>query len=559
MSMLVYFDKTNAGHSGGRDVRAPSRKTLFMKLGTLNVAGIIFVMSLSLAAQAPRRGTTPRAPAAKPAPTASPVNKPAAVQPSATQPAVLAPTTIAVVNDLTISAADIEDQVSAAILRDPDPYLRAYYQDPEKETRESRQRALDARINSLLIAAEARKRGKSSDEIVEAEINSRIPAPTDQEIKAAYDANRDQIGSVDLESVRPDLINYIRNQRSQVLYSALISRLKMTNVVNKNADVNAPNLAPGTVLAAVSGEPIRVETINERTKAYVYKLEMRIYTVRKQVLDRRINDLLIVAESNKRKIGAEEIVRVEITDKIKAPTEAEVSRFYEENKANIKTDLAGARTSISNYLQQQQQEKLEVALANKLRAGAKLQILLKEPNPPLLNVSIANGASRGDPNAAVTIIEFTDFQCSACGAMYPVVEDVLKAYGNRVRFVIRNFPLSQVHANAFHAAQAAEAAKAQGKFWEYIDFLFKNQNSLDGDSLRKFATQVGLDRKRFDAELDAGKYDPIIRGDMQDGDVYGVEVTPTFFINGVILTEYSADGLRAAIEKAFARAEKRTP
>jgi protein-disulfide isomerase len=333
----------------------------------------------------------------------------------------------------------------------------------------------------------------------------------------------------------------------------------MTNVVNKNADVNTANLAPGTVLAAVNGEPIRVETINERTKAYVYKLEMRIYAVRKQVLDRRINDLLIVAESNRRKVGAEEIVRVEITDKITAPTEAEVSRFYEENKANIKTDLAGARTSIANYLQQQQQEKLEVALANKLRAGAKLQVLLKEPNPPLLNVSIANGAFRGDPNAAVTIIEFTDFQCSACGAMYPVVEDVLKSYGNRVRFVIRNFPLSQVHANAFHAAQAAEAAKAQGKFWEYIDFLFKNQNSLDGDSLKKFANQVGLDRKRFDAELEAGKYDSIIRGDMQDGEVYGVEVTPTFFINGVILTEYSADGLRAAIEKAFARAGKRTP
>jgi protein-disulfide isomerase len=528
---------------------------LFMNLKRLNFAGIILVMSLSLAAQSPRSRTTPQPPAATPS---TKTNSPAD-QPSPVQPAELAPTTLAVVNDVTISAADIEDQVNATILRDPDPYLRAYYLDPAKETKEARQRALDARVNSLLIAAEAKKRGKSSDEIVETEINSRIPAPTDQEIKAAYDANRDQIGSASFESVRPDLINYIRNQRSQQMYSALISRLKMTNVINKNADVNTANLAPGTVLAAVNGEPIRIETINERTKAYVYKLDMRIYAARKQVLDRRINDLLIVAESNKRKVGPEEIVRVEITDKIKTPTEAEVSRFYEENKANIKTDLAGARTSIVNYLQQQQQEKLEVALAEKLRAGAKLQILLKEPNPPLLNVNIANGGSRGDPNAAVTIIEFTDFQCSACGGMYPVVEDVLKSYGNRVRLVIRNFPLSRVHPNAFRAAQAAEAAKAQGKFWEYIDFLFKNQNSLDGDSLKKFATQVGLDRKRFDAELEAGKYDSIIRGDMQDGEMYGVEATPTFFINGAILTEYSADGLRAAIEKAFARAGKRTP
>jgi protein-disulfide isomerase len=536
-----------------RRTRRPrsQQKVAIMNLRGINVAGIICVIALSLAAQTPRRRTTP---ATKPAPAAKPTPTP---QPTPSQPAELAPVTLAVVNDVTISASDIEDQVSAVILRDPDAYLRAYYADPQKETRESRQRALDARVNSLLIAAEARKRGKSSDEIIETEINSRIPAPTEQEIKAAYDANRDQIGSANLESVRAELINFIRNERSQELYAALINRLKMTNAVNKSADVNAMNLTPGTVLAAVNGEPLRVETINERTKAYVYKLEMRIYAVRKGVLDRRINDLLIVAEANKRKVGPEDIVRTEITDKITQPTEAQISKLYEDNKANIKTDLAGARASLVTYLQQQQQEKLEAALAEKLRAGTKVQIFLKEPDPPLLNVGIAGGATRGDPNAAVTIIEFTDFQCSACGAMYPVVEDVLKAYGNRVRFVIRNFPLTQVHANAFHAAQAAEAAKAQGKFWEYIDLMFKNQTALDDDSLKKYATQLLLDRKRFDAELEAGKYEPVLRRDMEDGEMYGVGVTPTFFINGAILTDYSADGLRAAIEKAFARAGKR--
>ena len=532
-----------------------------MNLRTIFVASFIAIATVAaITAQTPRRPTGSKLPASKPTPTVIPAqDKAATSQPSPAQPAELATVTLAIVNDITISATDIEGQVNAVILRDPDPYLRAYYADPEKEIRESRQRALDARVNSLLIAAEARKRGKASDEIIQTEINSRIPAPTEPEIKAAYDANRDQIGSANLESVRPELINFIRSERSQELYAALINRLKMTNAVNKNADVNAPGLAPGTVLAAVNGEPVRAETINERTKAYVYKLEMRIYALRKGVLDRRVNDLLIVAEANKRKVGPEEIVRTEITDKITQPTEAEINQLYEQNKANLKTDLAGARASLVAYLQQQQQEQLEVALANKLRTATKVQIFLREPEPRLLNVSIAGGATRGDPNAVVTVIEFTDFQCSACGAMYPVAEDVLKAYGNRVRFVIRNFPLTQVHANAFHAAQAAEAAKAQGKFWEYIDFMFKNQTALDADSLKKYATQVGLDRKRFDAELETGKYEPVIRRDMEDGEMFGVEATPTFFINGAVLTDYSADGLRAAIEKAFARAGKRQP
>jgi protein-disulfide isomerase len=538
-------------------LRSP-QKEAFMNVNRAYTVIMICLVTFGFAvAQSPRRRTTARPATTKPSPDAAKATGPNA-QPSPSQPAEVTPATVAVVNDVTISASDIEDQVGAIVLRDPDPYFRAFYADRDKEIKDSRQRALEARVNSLLIAAEAKKRGKTRDEIIEAEITSRIANPTDSEIQAAYDANRDQIGNANLESVRAELINYIRNERSQELYAALIRRLKMTNAVSKNADVNAPNLAAGTVLAAVNGEPLRVDTINERTRAYVYKLEMRIYATRKGVLDRRINDLLIVAEANKRKVGPEDIVRTEISDKITAPTEDAITRVYEANKANVKTDLAGARAAIVTYLQQQQQEKLELALADKLRAGARVQVLLKEPEPPVLNVGLAGGATRGDPNAAVTVIEFTDFQCSACGAMYPIVEEALKPYGNRVRFVIRNFPLTSVHPNAFRAAQAAEAAKVQGKFWEYIDIMFKNQTALDAESLKKYATQVGLDRKRFDAELDAGKYDNVIGRDMEDGETYGIESTPTFFINGIVLTEYSADGLRRAIDKAFARG-KRTP
>jgi protein-disulfide isomerase len=287
-------------------------------------------------------------------------------------------------------------------------------------------------------------------------------------------------------------------------------------------------------------------------------MQLRIYSIRKDILDRRINDLLIVAEANKRKIGPEEIVRTEITDKVKPPTEAEIAKFYEQNKANIKGDLASARAPIADYLQQQQQEQLEVALANKLRTGGTLKILLREPQAPVISVNLGTGASRGDVNSPVTVVEFTDFQCSACGGMYPIVEEVLKSYGPRVHFVIRNFPLTTIHPNAYNAAQAAEAAKAQGKFWEYIDVLFKNQTTLDRDSLKKYATQVGLDRKQFDADFDSGKYEPIVRHDLEEGEGYGIEATPTIFINGIMLTDFSGEGLRAAIEKAFARAGKKS-
>src|SRR5438105_2073773 len=196
--------------------------------------------------------------------------------------------------------------------------------------------------------------------------------------------------------------------------------IKRTRMVRKRMEVNAANLAAGTVLGAVNGEPLRIQAINERMKPYNYKMEMRLYLIRQDLLNRRINNQLITGEAEKRKVGSEELFRVEVTDKIKPPTDDEVKKFFNENKSNINGDLNSAKAAIISFLQQQQQEKLELALAEKLRAAAKLQVMLKEPEAPVMKVGFGEGASRGDPNAAVTIIEFTDFQCPACGGMYPI-------------------------------------------------------------------------------------------------------------------------------------------
>jgi protein-disulfide isomerase len=520
----------------------------------LSIAAVITLVALAIATAQTRR--SPARPTAKPTPVASTAKDPA---PQPAQPAVTTATTLAIVNDTPITASDVEAEVNNTILNDPDLYLRAFYTDREKEIKEARQRAVDARVNSMLIAAEAKKRNLSTEELLNREVNSKIAPPTESEIVATYNSNRAELGGAELDRVRPNIINYLRQQRQQELYPAMINRLKMTNTVIKHADVNAPNLAPGTVLVAVNGQPLRVDTINERMKAYIYQLEMRIYEAQKQALDRRINDLLLTAEANKRNVGSEVLMRTEITDKIKVPTEAEIAKFYDEHKDSINGDLNSARANIVSYLQDQQQQALENGFAEKLRTSAKIQMLLKEPAPPVMTIEAVDAPTRGDANAAVTITEFTDFQCLACGAMYPVLETVLKSYGNRVHFVIRNFPLTSVHENALRAAQAAAAANAQGKFWEYIDLLFNHQNSLDTESLKKYATQVGLDRKRFDAEFESGKYDAQIRRDMDEGELLGIEATPTIYINGVMLTlpEYNAEGLRAAIERAFARAEKR--
>jgi protein-disulfide isomerase len=121
-----------------------------------------------------------------------------------------------------------------------------------------------------------------------------------------------------------------------------------------------------------------------------------------------------------------------------------------------------------------------------------------------------------------------------------------------VKLVVRDFPLP-MHANARKAAEAANAANAQGKFFEYADLLFKRQNALDPASLKKYATELGLDRVRFDAALDSGKYAAEVKHDINDGQLYGVDSTPAIFVNGIALTEMSVEALRALVDRGLTR------
>jgi len=140
---------------------------------------------------------------------------------------------------------------------------------------------------------------------------------------------------------------------------------------------------------------------------------------------------------------------------------------------------------------------------------------------------------QGPADAAVTLVEYGDYECPHCGRAYPIIKAIQQRMGRRLRFVYRNFPLRESHPHAQHAAEAAEAAGAQGKFWEMHERLFERQFALDGEYLIEYAGDLGLDVARFRKELGSGVYEPRVREDFRSGVTSGVNGTPTFFINGV--------------------------
>ncbi len=154
----------------------------------------------------------------------------------------------------------------------------------------------------------------------------------------------------------------------------------------------------------------------------------------------------------------------------------------------------------------------------------------------------------GPKDARLTLVEYGDYQCPHCRRAYPIVKEVQRALGSELRFVFRNFPLSNIHPEAKHAAEAAEAAGAQGAFWQMHDRLFERQFALDDDHLLEYATELGLDADRIRGELEAGTYTPRVREDFMSGVKSGVNGTPTFFINGVRYDgSWDRDSLLAAL------------
>jgi protein-disulfide isomerase len=159
---------------------------------------------------------------------------------------------------------------------------------------------------------------------------------------------------------------------------------------------------------------------------------------------------------------------------------------------------------------------------------------------------------QGPESAPVTLVEYGDFECPHCGRAFPVIEEVRKRMGSRLRFVFRHFPLTEVHTSAEAAAEAAEAAGEQGKFWEMHHMIFRHQDQLEVADLVRYAEDLGLDVALFKKSLTGRKFKEHVHQDFMSGVRSGVNGTPTFFINGARYNGYAKiDDLIQALEKAM--------
>ncbi|MFN2480444.1 MAG: thioredoxin domain-containing protein, partial [Pyrinomonadaceae bacterium] len=451
------------------------------------------------------------------------------------------PDVLAIVNGVKISAKEVEAAINDRV------------RDVKQQVVDARTRELDLQINSILLEAEAKKRGKSTTKLIETEIVDKTTPPTEAEARAFYDQNKARINGDWSDDLKGQIVAYLRDQKQGEYAKQLAERLRAAAQLKLNVTEATPPATAADrarVFATVNGKPVTSAMIEDSLKPLVYSARRQIYDLRKQQLDLRVNDLLLVQEAQKRQVTTTALLDAEVKAKLKPVTDAEARAFFDQNKERINGDFENLKPQIVQYLQEQQSRTTETSFAQQLRRAGAVQTFLREPAAPVYEIATDDQPTRGAVSAPVTIVEFTDYQCSTCANTQPVLEKIVAEYGDRVRLVVRDFPLA-MHANARKAAEAAEAARAQGKYWEYVALLFANQGALEVPKLKEYATRLGLDRAKFDAMLDSGQTAEKVERDLLDGRQLGINATPTLYVNGRPLDDRTYEGLKAAVEAAL--------
>jgi protein-disulfide isomerase len=314
-----------------------------------------------------------------------------------------------------------------------------------------------------------------------------------------------------------------------------------------------------SVLANVGDDKITIADVRARVGDELDQLQARYEQNRIKLISTTLNNILrdkiLTDEAKKQGKTAEQLIAAEAGGSLE-PNEVEIAAWYQANQDRVVgRTLDQLRTQIADYLRNERRAKAAEKLEARLNQERNVAIHL-EPYRATLNNEGAPAV--GPENAAVTFVEFSDFQCPFCSRFFPTLKQVEEKYKDRVRIVYRQYPIPSLHPYAFKAAEASLCAHEQGKFWQLHDAMFQDQNKLAIRDLKDKAARLGVDQKKFDGCLDSGKYTEKVQEDLRDGARAGVTGTPALFVNGVPIDGGAVgfDLVAKAIDKELARAKK---
>jgi len=404
---------------------------------------------------------------------------------------------------------------------DLSPETRHLYEHLAEHEGEFRSTLVRRYIVELALQYESKETGKTEDEIINA-VSAKISEPTEKEMRDLFDKNLDKMGGRTFADVRDQIKELMEGEARRLAIQELLRSLTDKHKIAATGDISKTEPAGKDIVIKAGDRSITYAELKDRFKLQLYDDKMDTLDQIRFELEDLTYLAALEAEAAERKTDANSIIATEITDKMRDYSDTE-------------------RYELTNTLRE------------KLAKKYNTKISLNEPTPIVQDISTDDDPSEGPANAPVTIVMFSDFQCPSCSAAHPVLKKVMAEFPGKIRFVVRDFPLESIHENAFSAALAANAAAKQGKFFEYIELLYGDQEHLGMTAYIKFAEKLGLNQKKFELDLNNKAAEDEIRKDLADGDKYGVGGTPTIFINGVKARRTSPEALRNAINAAIGK------
>ena len=311
--------------------------------------------------------------------------------------------------------------------------------------------------------------------------------------------------------------------------------------------------AQETVVAKVNGTNITQKEVDNSLISQLLPLEQQIYALRRAALENLILRAILEDEAKKRGVSVEGLRKQLTAGKVEV-LQSQVEEVYSENAtvfASMSPDEAKERLRLDLESQARMRNYREAVL--RLKEKADMELLLEEPKLRSVNGQ-SSAPSMGSKEAAITITEFSDFQCPYCREAQSAIKQILTNYGNNVRLIFRHLPLD-IHAEAFASAQAAFCAGEQGFFWQYHDALFASE-VLSPEARNRMASDLGLSTRRFSACLISEASRAAVQKDLQEARRLGINSTPTFVINGKLVRgALSFENFKAVIERELQSAQ----
>lgn len=293
---------------------------------------------------------------------------------------------------------------------------------------------------------------------------------------------------------------------------------------------------PKSVVATVGDHKITAQELDQKVKPQIAEMRTSLAKrvddviadktpeLQRKTLDAMVDDYLLTEAAKKDNLTVDEYVKKQYGGK-SGVTEADAKAWYAKNKSQNSPPFDQIKGQLIGLMNRQ-------AMIERLRKEHPVKINLEVKRVAL---DSSGHPSLGPKDAPVTMVEFTDFQCPFCKSTQATVKQLREKYGDKIRFVHMDFPLS-FHSHALDAAKAARCANDQGKFWEFHDSLFENQGKLSATDLKATAKTLGLNTKEFDSCFDKGTHLAAIKADSEAGSKLGVDGTPAFFIDGRQIT-----------------------